>query len=630
MQTRRPIRAVVLAAGYGTRMRPLSHDLPKPLMPLWGSPVIERVLRLLRSWGVRDVLINCHHLPGALLEFARHNPVPGLRLQLSHEPDILGTGGALRRAEWFLGDDPFWLINADIAAIVRPEPFLRAFHPRRHLAALWLDPARGPRTVEMRRGLVTTFESREPGSPGTFTFCGLHLLSPRILDFLPHEGFSSIISAYASALREGERIAGVCVPGSFWADLGSPRQYLDAHRDWPGRKGGTRSVFVSAGDHARIERGAVVRNAVLWDGAVIRAGSRVEDAVVGRDTEVAGNVRYIAMRADRALDPDTLAFLQAHGWDTASTTAAPMTPRGSARAFMRLRRGSRSVVLMQYSLDREENGLYCDHAIFLARLGWRVPRVLAHDRARRLALLEDLGDTCLQDLSRRRSRLTLRRIYRQVLDAVLVLHRRGAAEARRRRLRLTPAFSPKLYRWERELFARHFLRGHLGLPAPRIRQVLQDLASVAARIEKAPPVLVHRDLQSSNIFVRKGLPFFIDFQGMRPGPAAYDLASLLCDPYVSLPPDLQDELLEYYARRAGRAAQVRELFWPAAIERLVQALGAYGRLGAIPGMESFLAHIGPACAMLQRALERAGGAVHLRRLMDDLASGRILPRGDRH
>ncbi|MFH0953197.1 MAG: sugar phosphate nucleotidyltransferase [Verrucomicrobiota bacterium] len=623
MNPRRPSKAFVLAAGLGTRMLPLSRDLPKPLMPLWGKPVLQHTLELLRRWGVKDVVINLHHLPGEILEFVRHNPVPGLRISLSHEPDILGTGGALRRAAWFLGDAPFWLINADIALDLKPDALVKKFAGGRYLAAVWLDEMRGPRTVEMKRGCVTSFESRRPGRAGTYTFCGLHLLSPRILDFLPAEGFAGIIPAYELAMKRGERIAGVCVPGSFWADLGTPEQYLEAHR----RKGERAWI----GSNVTIERGARVVDSVIWDGAHLAARARVRHAIVGRDTRVEGLEDYIAMRADRALDAQEAAALETCGWPMEHLTACPLGARGSARTFTRIRRGLRSIILMRYSLERAENGLYCAHARFLDRLGLRVPKVLLDRPVDRLALLEDLGATSLEDEVRRRPVQQVRQLYRRVLDQVLLLHGAGARAARRSprrspgrslgsKLPLMPPFSADLYRWERDFFARQFLELHLHRPAGEIRGIRRDLACVAARLLRARPVLIHRDLQSSNILLPGGRPAFVDFQGMRMGAAAYDLASLLCDPYAGLAPHLQEELLEYYAARADDGAAARRLFWWAAIERLAQALGAYARLSRLPGMQSFRRHMPTALATLRRALGRVPGLPCLRRWADALAA----------
>ena len=196
---RSPDKALVLAAGFGTRMRPLTSLVPKPLLPLWGRPIIDRALDLLRGWGVREVLVNLHHGADAMLDWARRRPDDGLRISLSFESDILGTGGALRRGAWFFGGEPFWIVNADIAAEVPRAPFLRALRHPRTLAALWLHGTRGPRTVEMQDGRIGAFRSHRPGTPGTYTFCGLQLVRPETLRYVPETGFATLVQVYVAA-----------------------------------------------------------------------------------------------------------------------------------------------------------------------------------------------------------------------------------------------------------------------------------------------------------------------------------------------------------------------------------------------------------------------------------------------
>lgn len=602
-----PKRAVVLAAGYGTRMLPLSRDLPKPMMPLWGKPMLQHVLEMLARWGVRDVLINMHHQPGEILEFARRAPVRNLRIALSFEPEILGTGGALRRAEWFVRDGTFWMINADVAARLDPAPLLRAFERGKHVAALWMHPARGPRTVEVRDGLVRDFAGTRPGAPGTFTFCGLHLLSARILKWLPEEGFAGIIEAYERAMKDGETVAAACATKSYWSDIGTPEQYLKAHRELQRPR---RASFAAISPAAHVARGARVENSVIWDGARLGPRARVYRAIVGRDTTVNEAVHGIAMRADRALDAPALDALRACGFDTENSTALPVGPRGSARTFTRVRCGRRSAMLVEYSLEREENGFYCAHARFLAALGIRVPSVLLDRPAQRLAVLEDLGERALGSAARAEP------VYRRVLDQVAVLHNRGLAAARRARLRTMPGFDAALYRWERGYFAREFLERVPGTGPATIARAKRELARSACVLLAQPLALVHRDLQSSNVLLTPRGPALIDFQGMRAGAAAYDLASLLCDPYVSLAEPMQLRLLRHY-NRCARCAVSEDVFWHAAIERLAQAIGAFARLSRLRGMASFAGHIAPALSMMARAASHTGHAPVLRALGGD-------------
>ena len=605
MKANVPDKAFILAAGFGTRMLPLSREIPKPLLPLWGKPVLLCALEMVRDWGVRDVMVNTHHGAGEIVEFLRRNPVRGLRVNISFEPAILGTGGGLKRVEWFFDGRPFWLLNADVVARLNPQPLIDRFASKKPLAVLWMHPDRGPRTVEMKNGLIVNFESRAPRSEGTCTFTGLHLVSPRILDFLPDEGFAGIIPAYQRAQKKGERICGVTLKTGYWADIGTPRQYLDAHAE---TRPATRDVnIVSVAPDAVIGRGARLRNIVVLDRAVVAPGARIENAVIGPDTQIGGYLSNIVMRADRGLDLAEAGAVRKIGWPLDKTVLQTLGARGSARTFTRLRNGHRSVILIQYSLDRKENGLYADHARFLDKIGIQVPRILVDSPADRLLLIEDYGDESLQELVAHKKTGVIRQFYRKVLDAVLVFHEKGTRTALRKKIELMPAFSPALYRWEREYFARELLEQRLGLAPKLIDGLLRELAGIGTRLGRAPRTLIHRDLQSSNLYLRHGRAAFIDFQGMRIGAAAYDLASLLCDPYVELPEDLQTGLLDYYADRSSQGETVRRLFWPAAVQRLAQALGAFSRLSAIAGAEQFGRHFLPALRMMRRALRHLDG-----------------------
>lgn len=617
-------------------MRPLTLDVPKPLMPVWNVPAIEHTLAMLRRWGVREVLVNLHHRADALFEHLRARTPDGLRIALSFEPDILGTGGALRKAEWFFaGGGPVWVLNADVVCDVDPAALLRAYRPRRTIASAWLHDTRGPRTVEMKGGRITNFRSRNPGVAGTYTYCGVQLVNPALLDrhrgYLPPEPvFGSSIDAFERAMADGWSVAGVCVPRSYWADVGTPEQYLACHRELVHAKRtgapGARLVrartvrcnpFAAISPHAKVSPGAVLRDAIVWDGALVEKGAVVEGAVIGRDTLVRGTVRGVAMPAERALDADERAVLERIGWDAAGCTALPLGPRGSARTFTRIRRGSRDVMMVRYDAARLENTLYAGHTRFLARIGVPVPRVLVDDPERHVTLLADLGDESIETWIAGRSEKEIERLYRRVLDGVLVFHEAGVRAARRVRLEMVPSFRPVLYRWEHNYFAEHMLRNRMKCPPAQVTRIKRELAAVALCLQRAPRVLVHRDLQSSNILLRAGKAHFIDYQGMRYGPAVYDLASLLCDPYVELSEALCARLLEHYAARCRTPRLVRDLFWCGVVQRLAQALGAYARLGSRPETRQFARYIQPALRMMARALGHVPGAPALRAWCDD-------------
>jgi NDP-sugar pyrophosphorylase family protein/aminoglycoside/choline kinase family phosphotransferase len=599
-----PRKAVVLAAGYGARLLQLTQCRPKPLCPIWGKPVLVHALERLRDWGVRDVLVNVHSHAAKIMEYLRLHPIAGLRIQVSFEADVLGTGGVLPHARWFFDTEPFWMMNADVMMRVSCRPLIRAFETRSALAALWLIPDSGPRTVETDNGRITTFRSTRAGSHGTTTFSGLHLLSPRILTYLPEQGECSIVPAYEKAIQAGETVMGVTIPKSYWADIGTPESYLQAHHDLSNRP--ARRSFQCVGQQVSIAPSARIINSVIWDGVTIGPNAVISNAIVADKTSLNGAVSYMALRADTLSDPDLHKILRGLGWPAQQTTLFPLPPRGSARTFTRLECGRRKAILVSYSLDRPENALYAHHARFLAGQGVSVPAILLDRPDAQACVLEDAGEVSLQNLVPTLSRQRCLTLYRQVLDNVIRLHGRAGRAAHRANLPLNKPFTRHLYQWEQNLFCEQFLQRHASVPAPILAAIRLELAALIPAQVRAPRVLVHRDLQSSNVLIANGKPVLIDFQGMRWGTAAYDLASLLCDPYVNLPPEIRDELLDYYARHADDGENARRLFWVAAIERLSQALGAYGRLGANPATASFLQHIPAGVDQLLGAIRHVG------------------------
>jgi len=611
-----PRKAIVLAAGFGSRLLPLTLLKPKPLFPLWGKPVLGHTLELLHRWGVREVLVNAHHHADQILAYLQSNPVPGLQYQLSFEPDILGTGGVLPKARWFLDDQPFWMLNADVMAELDGLPLIKAFEKQAAIASLWLHPERGPRTVEHRDGLISVFRSPLARTEGTATFCGLQLLSPRILKYLPESGFSSIVDAYENALVAGEKIAGVVVPHAYWADIGNPESYLTTHREmlelprW--RKFRSRDGrVVATGTDTLIHPKAKVDRSVLWDHVTLGAGACVQDTIVTDGVTLNHHASYMAIPATSFPDTTISRILNELDLNPQNTTILPLPPRGSARTFTRLicetAKKSKSAILVRYSLERSENGLYTHQARFLANHGVSVPAVLLDWPKEQICVLEDVGENSLEQLLPHLNRAKCVALYKQTLDNVARLHHQATRAAARHPIQLSPPFTQHLYEWEQTLFCNQFLRRHFPVNDDVCQEIRKELSGLIPVQVRAPRVIVHRDLQSSNVLLNNGRVVLIDFQGMRMGTAAYDLASLLCDPYVNLPDDVRNGLLDYYLGLVPDGKSVQDLFWIAAVERLSQALGAFGRLGAAPATAYFLKHIPAGIHQLNKALQHVPG-----------------------
>lgn len=569
-------------------MAPLTNDLPKALLPFGPNaerPLLEGTLRMLADWGVRQVLVNAHHLGDQvmayLVERASHPP-DGLQLAISYEPTILGTGGALAKAGWFLDDQPTWLVNADVVAELDPTPLIRHHRKQRPFATLWMHAGAGPRTVRLDEGdghTVTNFADPQPGSLGTATFCGLHLMDRRAIAFLQDPPvFESVIDAYRAAQKAGHAIHGLTLPDARWADVGTPEQYLDALF---GEQG---NIAIATDAHAGKTARKHAQRVAVWSGATLTAKARPAHVIVGRGTHLDGPAERIAVPARMAIAPELLDELPP--W-CPEATAVCLSPRGSDRRFIRLQRAERSAILMQHGTARPENERFANHAAFLHQHGIDVPEIILSLPKHRACLVENLGqDELLANPSRKRLR-----------DAVDLMRRLHDLKPPRD-IALEPPFTLALLRGEHDLFLREFVDRHHPLPARKRTQIKAELDAQAKRLARLPRVLLHRDLQSTNIIFHDRIPHFIDFQGMRLGPAAYDVASLLADPYMHLDAEPQQALLEHYAGGDGQLPH----FYSACVQRLVQALGAYGRLGAHPRTRRFLRHIPPALQQLQRAL----------------------------
>jgi aminoglycoside/choline kinase family phosphotransferase len=304
--------------------------------------------------------------------------------------------------------------------------------------------------------------------------------------------------------------------------------------------------------------------------------------------------------------------------ESVSIELSPLEGRGSDRTFFRLKwNGKDSAILVHYDPKRVENTYYADIAAFLHDIDVPAPRLIRHDPAGCLIVMEDLGDTDLWSL-RKTPWETRRALYLKTLTIVHRLHSFPEKELPPGRVRLMESFGPDLYRWERDYFRDHFVRGVCGteLEPSFGRELEAELSSLAERLSGTIRCLVHRDLQSQNVMIRNGEPFLIDFQGMRFGSPFYDLGSLLCDPYVIFSDRELDELLSFYYgvwKWDLDWATFQNTFWEASAQRLMQALGAYGFLGLKKGLKTYLDHIPAGLHHLHHA---ASHVASLPRLLD--------------
>lgn len=231
------MKAMILAAGLGTRLRPLTNTVPKPLLPVFGTPLIVWNLLLLKRHGFRDVVINLHHLAPMIEQALGNGSKFGLRIIYSHEPVVLGTGGGIKQAEPYFSGEPVLVVNGDTLFEMDLDA-LCEFH-RASQAAATLVLREDPDATQW--GLVEVgadhrivritgkgTASAVPTMPRMFA--GIHILTPRLLREVPKGVASSIIDPYVAAIERGESVLGYDIKG-YWSDIGTAQRYAQAEQD---------------------------------------------------------------------------------------------------------------------------------------------------------------------------------------------------------------------------------------------------------------------------------------------------------------------------------------------------------------------------------------------------------------
>ena len=286
------MQAIVLAAGFGTRLRPYTTIRPKPLFPVANRLLLHRLLSQLAACDCRPVVVNCHHLPHQIEAALADWP----EVQVQVEPEILGTGGALRMALDSMDNDPILVMNGDLYHGIDPEWVYHRHLLSKNDVTLALHDYPRFNTVAVAGDRVTGFAAQ--GEANSLAFTGIHVVDPEALERIALGRFHHIIDLYAEMALEGR--VGYCrTDGADWQDIGTPADYLQLHSrllqplgQW--QIDPTACIAAGArlegwgciGAGAAIGADACLRDCVVWPGAVVPAGGRVQGAIITGDAAI--------------------------------------------------------------------------------------------------------------------------------------------------------------------------------------------------------------------------------------------------------------------------------------------------------------------------------------------------------
>ena len=311
--TRSIKQAFVLGAGMGLRLRPLTEQMPKPLVPIFQKPLITFPLDHLCSIGIESFVINTHRLASQFESKFAGGSYAGVPLKLLHEPDLLETGGGIKNAEPWLRAEPFIVYSGDILTDIDLEPLIDSHFANGNDVTLALRETGLAAGVAVKDGRVIDISNRY-GHIGTHDFANISVWNPEIFARIPPAQKISFVPIVGEWIGEGGKIGGVVLNERNWFNIGSRDGYLEVHRtiaqdgwrpdyitepEWPQQvaadaiveKGARLSGFHSIGSGAHIGADAVIENTIVWPGAQIASRSDLRNCIVRADQSAKGTLR---------------------------------------------------------------------------------------------------------------------------------------------------------------------------------------------------------------------------------------------------------------------------------------------------------------------------------------------------
>ena len=325
------MKAMILAAGFGTRLRPLTQTVPKPMVPVLNRPLLERTIELLRSANVRDIAVNLHHLPEQVIDHFGDGSKFDVNLHFSREEKIMGTAGGIKAVQGFLGNGTFLVINSDIIVDIDLNRVLDFHRERGSCLTLVVRGDDSPKKydpIEIQEdGRIVHFVGASsmniPDNTRRVMFTGIQIMEPEIFSRIPEGKFyGTTEDVFPEMIQEGLPVFGY-LHKDYWIDMGNRDQYLQVHKDALDGKislktdtikkpDGSSIVppvvigkdchiepnarigpFAVLGNGCRVKNNSVVENSVLWDGVKIGSHCTIRQSILGKGVIVGGGQQVI-------------------------------------------------------------------------------------------------------------------------------------------------------------------------------------------------------------------------------------------------------------------------------------------------------------------------------------------------